>query len=111
MAWELMRRTRRMGLGKTLQTLSLLAYLNEQHGVKGPHLLICPLSVLGAWITVRFCFARATRLQITRLTFCYWQEINRWLPSFVRFSSIPHSFAADLTTPTAERHPLPRSYD
>jgi hypothetical protein len=41
-----------MGLGKTLQTLSLLAYLHETHGVKGPHLLICPLSVLGSWITV-----------------------------------------------------------
>lgn len=43
-----------MGLGKTLQTLSLLAYLNENHGIKGPHLLICPLSVLGAWMTVRW---------------------------------------------------------
>lgn len=41
-----------MGLGKTLQTLSLIAYLHETHGVKGPHLLICPLSVLGAWMTV-----------------------------------------------------------
>lgn len=41
----------RMGLGKTLQTLSLFAYLREQ-GLKVPHLIICPLSVLGAWITV-----------------------------------------------------------
>lgn len=49
-----------MGLGKTLQTLSLIAYLHETHNVKGPHLLICPLSVLGAWMT----------------------EIQRWLPSF-----------------------------
>ncbi|SCV74235.1 BQ2448_6667 [Microbotryum intermedium] len=49
-----------MGLGKTLQTLSLLAYLYETHGFKGPHLLVCPLSVLGAWMT----------------------EIARWLPTF-----------------------------
>ncbi|KAL8276276.1 hypothetical protein RQP46_011304 [Phenoliferia psychrophenolica] len=49
-----------MGLGKTLQTLALLAYLKEEHNITGPHLLICPLSVLGSWIT----------------------EITRWLPSF-----------------------------
>ncbi|KAL8279227.1 hypothetical protein RQP46_008264 [Phenoliferia psychrophenolica] len=49
-----------MGLGKTLQTLSLFAYLSEAHNIKGPHLLICPLSVLSAWMT----------------------EIARWLPSF-----------------------------
>ncbi|GAA5924215.1 hypothetical protein JCM10213_004524 [Rhodosporidiobolus nylandii] len=54
-----------MGLGKTLQTLSLLAYLDETHGAKGPHLLICPLSVLDSWM----------------------KEIKRWLPSFtaIRF--------------------------
>lgn len=51
-----------MGLGKTLQTLSLIAYLAEKHGHKGPHLLVCPLSVLGSWMT----------------------EISRWLPEFVR---------------------------
>lgn len=51
-----------MGLGKTLQTLSLIAYLGEQHGQKGPHLLVCPLSVLGSWMS----------------------EIEKWLPSYVR---------------------------
>ncbi|GAA6009228.1 hypothetical protein JCM11491_004237 [Sporobolomyces phaffii] len=49
-----------MGLGKTLQTLSLIAYLAEAHGAKGPHLLICPLSVLSSWMN----------------------EIARWLPAF-----------------------------
>ncbi|KAM0788448.1 hypothetical protein ACM66B_001582 [Microbotryomycetes sp. NB124-2] len=49
-----------MGLGKTLQTLSLIAYVQQEHGLKGPHLLVCPLSVLGSWIG----------------------EITRWLPSF-----------------------------
>ncbi|GAA5887357.1 hypothetical protein JCM6882_002504 [Rhodosporidiobolus microsporus] len=49
-----------MGLGKTLQTLSLIAYLDEQHGHKGPHLLVCPLSVLGSWMS----------------------EIDRWLPGY-----------------------------
>jgi SWI/SNF-related matrix-associated actin-dependent regulator of chromatin subfamily A member 5 len=39
-----------MGLGKTLQTISLLAYLRESRGVKGPHLVIVPKSVVGNWI-------------------------------------------------------------
>lgn len=41
-----------MGLGKTLQTLSLLAYLKEHASDDDPglpHLIICPLSVLSAW--------------------------------------------------------------
>jgi hypothetical protein len=40
-----------MGLGKTLQTISFLAHL--KYGTKpvqtGPHLVVAPLSVLGAW--------------------------------------------------------------
>ena len=39
-----------MGLGKTLQTISFLAYLRESRGVKGPHLVIVPKSVVGNWI-------------------------------------------------------------
>ena len=39
-----------MGLGKTLQTISLLAYLRENRGVKGPHIVIVPKSVVGNWI-------------------------------------------------------------
>ena len=38
------------GLGKTLQTISLLAYLREARGVKGPHIVIVPKSVVGNWI-------------------------------------------------------------
>jgi SWI/SNF-related matrix-associated actin-dependent regulator of chromatin subfamily A member 5 len=39
-----------MGLGKTLQTISLLAYLRESRGVRGPHIVIVPKSVVGNWI-------------------------------------------------------------
>ena len=39
-----------MGLGKTLQTISFLAYLRESRGVKGPHLVIVPKSVVGNWM-------------------------------------------------------------
>jgi SWI/SNF-related matrix-associated actin-dependent regulator of chromatin subfamily A member 5 len=39
-----------MGLGKTLQTIAFLAYLRENRGVKGPHVVIVPKSVVGNWI-------------------------------------------------------------
>jgi SWI/SNF-related matrix-associated actin-dependent regulator of chromatin subfamily A member 5 len=39
-----------MGLGKTLQTISLLTYLREARGVEGPHLVVVPKSVVGNWI-------------------------------------------------------------
>ena len=46
-----------MGLGKTLQTISFLAHLKFNLGVSGPHLVICPLSVLSSWMSElkRFC--------------------------------------------------------
>ncbi len=37
-----------MGLGKTIQVLALLLLL-QQRGVKGPHLLVVPASLLGNW--------------------------------------------------------------
>lgn len=39
-----------MGLGKTLQTISLFAYLKESRGVHGPYLVIAPKSVVGNWV-------------------------------------------------------------
>lgn len=46
-----------MGLGKTLQTISLLAYLASYKGIWGPHLVIVPTSVIINWETElkRFC--------------------------------------------------------
>ena len=43
-----------MGLGKTLQTISFLAYLREGRGVKGQHIVIVPKSVVGEsfWIAL-----------------------------------------------------------
>ena len=44
-----------MGLGKTLQTLSLFSYLTEHHpsppGHHRPFLVVCPLSVLSSWMS------------------------------------------------------------
>lgn len=37
------------GLGKTLQTISFLAYLKHQTNVPGPHLIVVPKSTLQNW--------------------------------------------------------------
>ena len=46
-----------MGLGKTLQTISLLSYLASYKGIWGPHLVVVPTSVIINWETElkRFC--------------------------------------------------------
>ena len=49
------------GLGKTLQTISLLGYLKESRGISGPHLIITPKSTLSNW----------------------YNECRRWCPSLV----------------------------
>merc|ERR1719350_14311 len=38
-----------MGLGKTIQALALLAFLKETKKRYGPHLVICPKSVIANW--------------------------------------------------------------
>ena len=38
------------GLGKTLQTICLLAHLKFERHTAGPHLVVCPLSVLSSWM-------------------------------------------------------------
>jgi hypothetical protein len=47
----------RRGLGKTLQTIALLAHVTFTLKEPGPHLVVAPLSVLSAWSTEfrRFC--------------------------------------------------------
>ena len=38
-----------MGLGKTIQTISFLSYLFQEHQLYGPFLLVVPLSTLTSW--------------------------------------------------------------
>lgn len=38
-----------MGLGKSIQTISLWLYEREQLGIQQPYLLVCPTSVVGNW--------------------------------------------------------------
>lgn len=39
-----------MGLGKTVQAIATIAYLAERKGLYGPHLVVCPLSVVDNWL-------------------------------------------------------------
>ena len=39
-----------MGLGKTLQSISILVYMLEYRNVTGPHLIIVPKSTLSNWM-------------------------------------------------------------
>lgn len=38
-----------MGLGKTIQALSLLAFLKDKEKIDGPHIIIAPLSTIQNW--------------------------------------------------------------
>jgi len=38
-----------MGLGKTIQAISLLSHLVENKGIKGPFLVIVPVTTLHNW--------------------------------------------------------------
>eukprot|EP00494_Astrolonche_serrata_P007631 UN07663 len=38
-----------MGLGKTIETIALLAYLFDNENIRGPHLIVIPLSTRPGW--------------------------------------------------------------
>jgi len=38
-----------MGLGKTIQCISLIGFLKQFKNIKGPHLVLAPLSTIGNW--------------------------------------------------------------
>ena len=45
------------GLGKTVQSISILAFMNQHLGIKGPHLIMVPKSTMSNWMNEfkRFC--------------------------------------------------------
>ncbi len=59
-----------MGLGKTVQTISLLAYLVESKSSFGPFLVIVPLTTLSNWVL----------------------EFERWVPTMAKivYRGAPH---------------------
>ena len=63
-----------MGLGKTAQLASFLEVLHSEHGIKGPHLIVCPMSTVSSWV----------------------RELNRWAPSLhvVKFHGAKNSRAS-----------------
>jgi len=51
-----------MGLGKTLQAISLLSHLKIQRVAPGPFLVLCPLSVTDGWLAEFSKFCPSLRL-------------------------------------------------
>lgn len=51
-------------LGKTVQIMALLAYLVDVKEVRGPHLIVIPLSTLSGWL----------------------EHFEKWAPTFRVFS-------------------------
>ena len=43
-----------MGLGKTVQTVALVAALAQYKGCTGPHLVLAPKAVLPNWVRIWF---------------------------------------------------------
>jgi SWI/SNF-related matrix-associated actin-dependent regulator of chromatin subfamily A member 5 len=39
-----------MGLGKTIQTIAFIAYLDEYKNISGKHLIVAPLTTLNNWL-------------------------------------------------------------
>lgn len=56
-----------MGLGKTIQVISLIGTIFQFHNRKGPHLIICPKSVISHWET----------------------QFKKWLPMFEVIKLMP----------------------
>lgn len=48
-----------MGLGKTIQTIAFIAYLADKHNIRGPHVIIGPLTTVRNWM----------------------KEFSKWLPN------------------------------
>lgn len=64
------------GLGKTFQTLALLAYLKESRHINGPHLILAPKSTLGRrWWRCFYCYHLCTFVGN------WLNEIKRFCPS------------------------------
>ncbi|KAJ8598993.1 hypothetical protein CTAYLR_009472, partial [Chrysophaeum taylorii] len=51
-----------MGLGKTIQTIALLTYLKFSRKLRGPSLVVCPLSVLSSWMVEFKKFSPSMRI-------------------------------------------------
>lgn len=82
---------KKMGLGKTLQSISILVYMMEYQSCNGPHLIVVPKSTLSNWMNelarwaptltaVKFHGDKATREDLANNTLCPGQrdEERKW---------------------------------
>ncbi len=57
-----------MGLGKTIQAISYLAYQKEEQGIIGKHIIVCPKSVVGNWSRELAKWFPSARVEVMLLT-------------------------------------------
>jgi SNF2 family DNA or RNA helicase len=58
-----------MGLGKTIQTIALLAYLMEFKHNNGPFLIVVPLSTMSNWVN----------------------ELSKWAPDMIKVPNFDYN--------------------
>ena len=95
------------GLGKTLQTISLLGYLHEYRGIHGPHMVIVPKSTLHNWINEfrKWCpVIRAVKFHGTqeeRVSACYPEQCQACLSAVRCAATLPAAPSAQHIRDTA----------
>ena len=90
-----------MGLGKTLQTISLLGYMKHLRNVSGPHMVLVPKSTLANWMnefkkwcpTIRaVCLIgdQETRNVSQTILANFWQILS-WWTLYLLVTALQHS--------------------
>lgn len=84
------------GLGKTLQTISLLGYLHEFRGISGPHMVIVPKSTLHNWINEfrKWCPV----LRVVKFHGTQEQRVSAYAQITYDFGLTPDLYARDITS-------------
>ena len=82
-----------MGLGKTAQSCVFLAALRDRVGLAGPHLILCPLSTLSAWMRELQRWAPSLHVVCYRGSQPHRQRLQ--LPGARVFVTTPNTFCAD----------------
>lgn len=87
-----------MGLGKTVQTISFLAYLAEIKHIKGPHLIVCPLTVTFNWRNELNRFFPACKVKLLSAKFEIREEDLNYIHKEVEIGSCRNLMWSSLPT-------------
>lgn len=93
------------GLGKTLQTISLLGYMKHFRNVPGPHVIIVPKSTLANWM------AECERWCPTLRAVCLIGSQEQRVSCVFGLRNVVSSFSHNIVTPRIKtRHTFPHLY-